>query len=268
METIRSKLDRKEDLEILEWLTPINYGPQQSDFVERRQPETGQWVLDSNEFQTWLTTDKQTLFCPGIPGSGKTILTSIVVEELTSRFSTDPSVGIAYIYCNFRRQDKQKIDDLLTSLLKQLSESQPSLPATVKELYDQHKTKWTRPSLDEISGSLQVVTSLYSRVFLIVDALDECQASNSCRSKFLSEIFSLQAKCKVNLFATSRFIPEITTKFQGDVSLEIPASKEDIGRYLEAHMRHLSPFNEWNRQLQDEIKARISDAVDGMYVAT
>jgi hypothetical protein len=39
------------------------------------------------------------------------------------------SIGIAYIYCNFRRQDEQKIDDLLASLLKQLAESQPSLPA-------------------------------------------------------------------------------------------------------------------------------------------
>jgi hypothetical protein len=197
----------EEDQAILNWLTPIDYAAQQSDFIGRRQEGTGQWLLDSVKFQMWLETDKQTLFCPGIPGAG------IVVEELTIRFSNDPTIGIAYIYCNFRRQDEQKIDDLLASLLKQLAESQPSLPSTVKDLYDRHKTKRPRPSLDEISESLQAVTALYSRVFIVIDALDECQVSHSCRTKLLLEMFSLQAKYGANLFITSRFLPEITEKF-------------------------------------------------------
>jgi hypothetical protein len=117
---VRSKLDRKEDLEILNWLTPIDYGPQHSDFLKRRQLGTGQWLLATAEYQTWQNTDKQTLFCPGIPGAGKTILTSIVVDDLMTRFQNDLTIGIAYIYCNFRRKDEQKINDLLASLLKQL----------------------------------------------------------------------------------------------------------------------------------------------------
>jgi Ni2+-binding GTPase involved in maturation of urease and hydrogenase len=65
-----------------------------------------------------VETDKQTLFCPGIPGAGKTILTSIVVENLLTRFKDEPSVKIAYVYCNFRSQDQQRVEDLLASLLK------------------------------------------------------------------------------------------------------------------------------------------------------
>jgi hypothetical protein len=217
-------------------------------------------------FQTWLNTAKQTLFCPGIPGAGKTILTSIVIEALTIRFSKDPTIGIAYIYCNFQRQDEQKIDDLLASLLKQLAESQPSLPSTVKDLYDRHKTKWTRPSLDELSRSLQAVTTLYSRVFLIVDALDECQMSDGCRQRFLSGLFNLQAKCGVNLFATSRPISSIEKEFKGNTMLEIRASEEDVRRYLEGHMFRLPGFVVRSLELQEEIKTRIVKAVDGMYV--
>lgn len=258
---------RDERQSILTWLTPTDYTTQQHDFVSRRQAGTGQWLLDSVEFRAWLETDKQILFCPGIPGAGKTILTSIVVEKLTAKFSSDPTIGIAYIYCNFRRQDEQKINNLLGSLLKQLAETQPFLPSTVKELYNRHKRERTRPSLKEISRSLQAVTTLYSRVFLIVDALDECQLFDGCRQTLLPEIFSLQANQGVNLFATSRSIPEITTKFQGNLLLEIRANKDDIERYLEAHMRHLSSFDDWNQQLQDEIKVAIADAVDGMYVS-
>jgi hypothetical protein len=174
-----------EDQAILDWFTPIGYAAQQQDFISRRQAGTGQWLLDSEKFQTWLNTDKQTLFCPGIPGAGKTILTSIVVDYLYTMFQKDPNIGIAYLFCNFRRKDEQNINDLLASLLKQLAKGQPSLLGTVKDIYDQHKAKQTRPSLEEISRSLQAVAVLYSRVYIIIDALDECQVSDSCRPKFL-----------------------------------------------------------------------------------
>ena len=251
---------------ILDWLTPIDYAPQQSDFIGRRQAGTGQWVLDSAEFQEWLETGKKTLFCPGIPGAGKTILSAIVVDDLTTRFSDDVSIGIAYIYCSFRRQDEQKTDDLLGSLLKQLAQGQSSLSGSVKDLYDQHKGKRTRPSFNEISRTVQSVAAMYSRVFIIIDALDECQVSEGCRTRFLSEMFNLQAKCGTNLFATSRLIPEITEKFEESASLEIRASDKDVRAYLDGHMSKLPAFVLRSSQLQEGIKNEIIKAVDGMYV--
>ena len=263
---MRSKWDKKEDLEILEWITPIDYGPQQTDYFKRWQAGTGQWLLDSMEYNIWLNTSKHTLFCPGIPGAGKTILTSIIIDDITTRFADCQNIGIGYLYCNFKNRDKQAAEDLLASLLKQLTQERPSLPGSVKALYDHHRGKRTRPSFDEISRTLQSVARMCSQVFIVVDALDECQASDGCRAKFLKEIFNLQSKCRANLFATSRFIPEITEKFLGNTILEIRVSNGDIGRYLEAQMELLPQFGEWSRPLQDEIKARISEAVDGMYV--
>jgi hypothetical protein len=179
---------------ILDWLTPINYAPRQNDFINRGEAGTGQWPLDSTQFQTWLETAKQTLFCPGIPGAGKTMLTSIVIDSLSTRFESDSNTGIAYIYCNFRRQNDQKIDDLLASLLKQLAENQSALPGIVRDLYDRLKEKRTRPSLDEILRVLQSVVMVYSRVFIAIDGLDECRASDSCRTRLISEFFDLQPR--------------------------------------------------------------------------
>ncbi|KAH8585484.1 hypothetical protein B0O99DRAFT_603266 [Bisporella sp. PMI_857] len=232
----------------------------------RRQEGTGQWLLDSAEFHAWAEIEKQTLFCPGIPGAGKTILTSIVVNDLISRFHKNSTTGIAYIYCNFNRQEKQKVGDLLASLLKQLAESQLSLPGSVKDLYTHHEAKRTRPSLDEISRVLESVAAIYSRVFFIVDALDECQASDGCRARFLLELFNLQTRYGANIFTTSRFIPEIVDQFKGTVSLEIRASTDDVDGYLESHTGQLPFFVQQNRPLQEEIKRGISDAVDGMSV--
>jgi hypothetical protein len=259
---------REEQQTILDWLAPIDYAHQQNDFISRRQAGTGQWLLDSDEYQTWLKTSKQTLFCPGIPGAGKTILTSIAVDDLYNRFQNDATIGIAYLYCNFRRQDEQTANDLLASLLKQLAQGQSSLLESVKDLYEQSKAKRTRPSFDEISKILQSVAAVYSRVFIIVDALDECQVSDECRTRFLTELFNLQAKSGSNIFATSRFIPEITEKFKGSMSLEIRASDEDVRKYLDGHMSQLPEFVVRNPDLQEDIKIGVVKAVDGMYVAT
>jgi hypothetical protein len=249
---------------ILNWLTPIDFVSQQHDFITRRQEGTGQWLLDSAEFKAWVETDKQTLFCPGIPGGGKTILTSIVVDNLYKRFRGDNTIGILYIYCNFRRQDEQKADSLLASLLRQLGQERPPLADSVKTLYNCHKDKRTRPLFDEISGVLQSVAAAYSRVFIIVDALDECKSSDGCRSRFLSEIFSLQAKCGVNFFATSRFIPEVTEKFAGNPSLEIRGSNDDVRKYLGTRISQGESRILRRSDLRAEVTTEIVKAIDGM----
>jgi hypothetical protein len=251
---------------ILDWITPIDYAPQHSDFISQRQAGTGQWLLDSAEFMAWVQTGKQILFCPGIPGAGKTTLTSIVVEELITQFETRGDIGIAYLYCDYRRQHEQKLQDLFATLLKQFVQEQPFIPDSVKTLYDRHKDKRTRPLLDEILGVLQSVVAAYSRVFIIVDALDECQISDGCRQRFLLGLFNIRARCGANIFATSRPLSSIQKEFEGNPMLEIRASQEDVRSYLEGHMFRLPGFVGQSLELQEEIKTNIVKAIDGMYV--
>ncbi|KAM0078874.1 hypothetical protein ACKRZS_008740 [Fusarium odoratissimum] len=262
----QAQLNKKEDAEILDWLTPVDYGRQQSDYFGNRQQGTGQWFLESAEYQEWLNSDGKTLFCPGIPGAGKTILSSIVINNLHTRLSENPNIGVAYIYCNFRQEQEQKINDLLASLVKQLSRGWHSLPESVNSLYGKHKKNATRPLVEELSVTLQYVIELYTKVFIIVDALDECQALDDCRGKLLSEILRYQDRTAVNFFATSRPIPDITKIFQQTLCLEIRATKDDVTLYLEKHIGALRPVIKTNSRLQEQIKIGISDAVDGMFL--
>ena len=196
------------------------------------------------------------------------MITSIVVDHLYTKFQKNSSIGIAYLYCNFRRHEEQKPTDLLLSLLKQLLQEQPSIPENVKCLYNSHKYKRTRPSINEISKVLHSIVTNYSKSFIIIDALDECQITDGRRKRFLSEIFNLQAKTGASIFATSRYIPEITNEFKGATSLEIRASSDDVQRYLDGHMSQLPTCVSHNYALQEEIKVEIIKAVDGMYVSS
>ncbi|KAK4085523.1 uncharacterized protein Triagg1_513 [Trichoderma aggressivum f. europaeum] len=264
---IKSSLDNDMDRRILEWVTSIDYGPQQSDFLRRREPGTGQWLIDSTEYQDWLGAKKQTLFCPGIPGAGKTILTSIVVDHLERTYRADPTIRVAYIYCNYRRQEEQSIDKLLASLLKQLSQGENCISNRLRGFYKHHIEKRTQISLLQIQTALHSLAENYSTVFIVIDALDECQNSDGSRQKFITELFNLQKTCGWNLFLTSRAIPEIADRCsEASISLEIRASAEDIERYLKGNTGQLPAFVQQNEELQQKIAAEISQAVDGMFL--
>jgi hypothetical protein len=120
--------------------------------------------------------------------------------------------------------------------------------------------------LDELAKTLCSVAELYEeRVFIVVDALDECQ--ESAGSRFLAELEKLQSSSrpKVNIFATSRpNIPDIMENFKGHPWLEILASREDIQQYLEGHMDELGPVVNQSQDIQQEIIDGILDAADGM----
>jgi hypothetical protein len=152
----------------------------------------------------------------------------------------------------------------MSSLLKQLAQHQPSIPETLRSLYGNHKKKKTQPSFDEIIAALQPVAQMNSRNFVIIDALDELPQTGGCVSKFLLQIFSLQAKCGLNIFATSRIIPEIVTEFDGSMRLDIRARDNDLQSYLDAHILALPSFVRRSMDMQDEIKSEIIKAADGM----
>jgi hypothetical protein len=194
------------------------------------------------------------------------LIASIAVDHLCTRLLNDDSVGVAYLYCNFKRREEQKPTDLLLSLLKQLLQERTSVPEVVKSLYERHEHKRTRPSFDEISKVLQSIITDYSRVFIIIDALDEYQVSDGGRNRLLTEVFNLQAKTGLYLFATSRFIPEIMNVFEGSIKLEVRASNEDVQRYLDGHMSLLPSCVSRSPSLQEKIKTGIIKTVDGMYV--
>jgi Cdc6-like AAA superfamily ATPase len=258
------KQDEQEHKTILNWLTTVNYANQQNDAIAKRQDGTGLWLLNSKEFKQWVAESRMTLFCPGIPGAGKTIMTSIVVEHLQSRFQSDTTIGIAYIYCNFRQQEQQKPQDLLSSLLKQFVQKQHPMPETMMDLYERHKDNQSRPSVGEISKTLHSVVAGYSRTFIIIDALDECQVSDRARNEFVRGLFDLQAKTGANLLVTSRSIPEITEVFKGSTTLKIHANDGDLHKYLDGNASELPSFVRKSPALQLEIETEIVKAANGM----
>ena len=66
-----------ENLEIMEWLSPLDPGGRHQDVRTNRVDGVGDWVLETNEFREWRSeggAGGAVLFCHGDPGVGKTYL--------------------------------------------------------------------------------------------------------------------------------------------------------------------------------------------------
>ncbi|KAI0509002.1 hypothetical protein F5B22DRAFT_376084 [Xylaria bambusicola] len=254
---------------VLNWLTPLNYSAQQLDLTSQRQAGTGQWLLDSTEYRHWLSAKQEALFFPGIPGAGKTMIASLVVESLHQLHRDDENIGICYIFLSYNQKNEdQRLNQLVASLLQQLANSKPTLAEPVRLLYEYHETRNSRPSFQELCDTLHVLTKSYSRVFIVVDALDELQMQNdSLRSTLIDELLNLWSNFEVNILVTSRFIPEITARFEkGVTKVEIRARNDDITKYMDGKLPTLPGFIARDENFWTEIKQKIVECVDGMFL--
>ena len=245
------------------WISPTDFPAQQSDFIGRRQQGTGQWFLDASEVAQWLGQSKGTLFCPGIPGAGKTMIAAIAVDHLL-KTAQSSSIGVAYLYCNYKAQEEQDTTNLLAAILKQLVQAQPSLMGLVEYLHLQHLKQGTRPSVDEIFKALQSVLAKFSVVHIVIDALDECRNSDGTRRLFLAKLRELQAKTDLRLMITSRLIPDVVDEFKTALRLEVQASDEDVRRFVASQIDRLPKCIQRDTALQELVQGKIIEAVNGM----
>jgi hypothetical protein len=253
---------------ILDWISSTNYPTQLSDFINRKEKGTGSWFLNAPQYKNWIQESKQTLFCPGMPGAGKTMIAAMAIDHLSRQNEAN---GVACIFCNYKTPaDQQNAAILLAAILRQLVQGQPSIPESVSRLHKHHSKLQTRPSIEEIFTALKSVVKDYHRVYLVVDALDECPAEDGTRGRLLAKIRELQKEegTDLHLMVTSRPIPEIVEKFKGALTLDVRASDDDVKKFVAGQMEleRLPNVVRRDEKLKVLVQDVIAEAVDGMSV--
>ncbi len=233
----------------------------QNDVLSRRHKDTGAWFLDSPEFRNWLTSPAKTLFCHGIPGAGKTVLASISVEYLQNLFD-DESFAVAYIFCSHADKVHQRNEDLVASILEQLMRKK-GVTQGLRMLYDRYQARLIRPKPQDISALLRSTVLEFTRVFVIIDALDECPTTTA--STFIDEIHRVRSVA--NLLITSRQVKTLERDFHDAIHRKIVATNIDLEHYVRSKTqqdRRLALFTREDPSLQDDIVAKVVDNASGM----
>jgi len=143
-------------------------------------------------------------------------ISSLVVDSLCDRAQED-NIAVAGLYCDFLSQQEQTTTNIMGAILKQLV-SRGGIPDHLREAFQKGKKEFggRAPLLADLMGMLKIVIASLPRVFICIDALDECLP------KRLPEILEslrdiVQESPRTRIFLTGR-----------------PHAKEDVQRYFSA----------------------------------
>ncbi|KAJ7444203.1 hypothetical protein FB451DRAFT_1568475 [Mycena latifolia] len=248
---------------ILDWMSPLNFLQRQADVFGALQSGTGEWLLGEAGFQEWESGSGKVLFCCGIPGAGKTVLASLVVNHLEAQ-ARNSDIGLACIYLNHKETESQTITNLLGALAAQLMLGK-HIPPPVHSLYEHHLARRTRPNIDEFHKALDLAVALYPKVYFIIDALDEYP--ENYRHRFLKYLGTLGPK--VNIMMTSRPHINLDSQLPNLKTIEIRATEDDIHKYVNAQIQNsarLSKHIHTRPELCNEIQAKIGENAKGMFL--
>lgn len=102
------------------------------------------------------------------------MIVSLVVNHLSSQFMATQS-ALAFLYGEYGRKDEQTNEGLLASLILQVAEYQAPLHDVINSLFARCKELKRRPTYDELSPVFGIISKGFDRVFLIIDAPDQCR---------------------------------------------------------------------------------------------
>ena len=115
----------------------------------------------------------------GILWKKRTLLTdrktsSLVIDNLCDR-AGEEDIAVAGLYCDFLSQQEQTINNIIRAVLKQLV-GRGDTPSYLREAFQKAKKEFggRGPQLADLMGMLKTAIASLPRVFICIDALDEC----------------------------------------------------------------------------------------------
>ncbi|KAH8901751.1 hypothetical protein GQ53DRAFT_851860 [Thozetella sp. PMI_491] len=125
-------------LEIAQWLECTNPSPLQNSALGKHEYHTSAWLLRSPEWLTWLTQagPSRLLWISGIPGPGKTVLASYLIEHLKRMCNDTAEIGTVYYYCHYPHAQNEAAPFLRWNI-GQLCRQAKWMPDTVQMLHRQ-----------------------------------------------------------------------------------------------------------------------------------
>lgn len=188
---------------------------------------------------------------------------SLIVDYMQRwKLEAKPSIKTAVAVLYLRYNDlKQTLDNLLTSVVKQLIQELDKVPQLVQELYQRHFAHDTAPALGEILEALATVLQEFERSYVVVDGLDEC--SEEVRWALAEHLQDLDA----HLLFTSRNIDAIGEELSAFDRTEIRAHEEDIELFIDQQIRknrNLRKMIQKSPRVRQDVKQTVVKIADGM----
>jgi len=264
---VQTVLEVRQLEDLLHWISPLNVSYRQS-YLNARQARhggTGNWLLEAPQYREWRDQDQDAgLSVTGRAGSGKTILSAVVLDDLLQRSCRDglllPDVDnddhiaccVLYYYFDLRDAYKNTTAGLYDALARQLLHHHP---LGYTEVWNLAKlTNRAHPSPDEYVELICVlITDILaaSDVFLVIDGFDpeECNNFDTLLAAVArwKGVASRQPKSegarlngRLKMLLTSREYSRVRKFCETSIVVEKDLVMRDIKRYVEGRIGTMS----------------------------
>ncbi len=178
---------------------------------------------------------------------------------------------VVYFYFDFKDSVKQAVESMLRSIAVQIETSlfYGRLSQALEQLYsDCQKTGSGRqPTLGEVTDLIVALSALAPKIYIILDALDECQN----RDKLLEAIIALKRSAvEAKFFVTSRqeqdIIEGLTENGFAPMTILEDAIKHDIELYISSTLHNDTHLCRLPEELKRHIQNTLTAGAKSMWV--
>ena len=184
--------------------------------------------------------------------------------------------SLAFFYFDFRDVDKQKLCNVLPSLLVQLSARSDACCDKLSQLYCAHDRGVLKPSDRAMAECLKEMLALEGQAptYIILDALDECSVTSSIpspREEVLELVEDLVGLHLPNLHICVTSRPEADIQIVLARLTERPMSlhdeigqRTDIANYISSSVHSDRWMGRWRDEDKGLVIKTLSEKADGM----
>ena len=141
---------------------------------KKRYGSTDQWLSKTSEYNKWLQDKSSCFWLSGIVGSGKTVLTAAVIDEILCH-QTCESYPIAFFFMHNSNAKSLEASSILRCLIRQ------SLTVDTLTINIEHQLKHcleaNSPDADELLSIMESLSQKSLIHFIVLDGLDELPKS-------------------------------------------------------------------------------------------
>ncbi|KAF5671064.1 heterokaryon incompatibility protein het-E-1 [Fusarium denticulatum] len=254
---------RSETREIIRWLERTNPSSLHNIAFNKHEPLTTAWVTNSSQWKDWVSLESETrlMWIYGLPGAGKTVLASYVIEELEKLCEPANGSFCSYYYCHYSHNQDETVP-FLSWIIGQVCRQISWIPPELKRLHD----RGCEPTSADLEQTLAIILQKLESLYIVIDAVDESTPREELLS--LIETMTVDERFeKIRILATSRQYFDIEQSL-GEISESISMSNAmvdaDIRRFVHARLRSSHRLKRWHDRF-DEIEEILAAMAQVMF---
>ena len=245
---------------------------------KERLPGTGDWICDESLFKSWVNKTIPVLWISGIPGAGKSFLSSVMISYLKEQFPSGvhngAQVSVGYFFFKDSNPRMRSFHQALRDLAFQISQNDSVYAQYLKAACGSFS------DIETLESAWRTLFREYfvdnddteSTIFLVLDGLDEAYDPN----EFLHLVQDLNgnessgSRIQLVMIGRPHLFDAISDALRNGVvpTIDVNAAKnsEDIRNYIQVSIKKSRVLKRVSKELQDEVLESLFQGADGMFL--